>query len=99
MKNAGRVLNGKEIQGEIIYPEKSIFSMMRKPYRSMKSFYTKGTADVKLAINKLEGLETSGKKAKREKPSISDKLTQFKKQQEGIESNKSIKKGEQEYGR
>jgi hypothetical protein len=93
LKNAGRVLQGKE-PGEIKYPEKGLFESMRKSHRAMKNIYARGMAETKHAVVKMTALEKQG-----QKKSITEKLKDFKEQQ-GEKENTPIKKERgQEYGR
>lgn len=101
VKNAGRVLVGKEIEKEVVYPEKGLFAALRKPFQSMKNVYALGGAETKRAFTKVTQIEKSGEQAKTGKKSISQRLKELKEKQENKEAVQPTKmKGkEQEYGR
>lgn len=101
IKNAGKVIMGKDIQKEVVYPEKSFFANMRKPYQSMKNLYVLGMTESKRAVVKLEQLEKAGKQIPKSKGSIVDKLKKFKGNQVKTDKEQVVgQKGKgQEYGR
>lgn len=78
VKNAGRAIKGKAAKTEIVYPEKGVFEAMRKPSKSMKNLYGKGTAKGQRILERIDKLE----KAIEKKPSIVEKLKVFKEKQE-----------------
>lgn len=104
IKNAGRTIIGKEIQKEAAYPEKGLFAGMRKPCQSMKRIYTAGMNGARRGAAQVERLEQAGKQSIKRRPSIADKLKQFKERQ-AKESDRDPgqavkpKRKEQEYGR
>jgi len=101
VKNAGRVLVGKEVEKEVVYPEKGLFAALRKPYQSMKNVYALGSAEIKRAFTKVTQIEMSGKQAKTRKKSISQRIKELKEKQgnkEAVQPTK-MKGKEQEYGR
>lgn len=100
VKNAGRVLRGKEPL-EAQYPERGLFAAMRKPYQSMQNLYALGAAETKHALAKVERLQKAAKPAKKEKETIADKLKRFKEQKVAEEVKQTVtQKGKgQEYGR
>lgn len=100
VKNAGRVLQGKEAL-ETQYPEKGLFAAMRKPYQSLKNLYALGATETKHALAKVERLQNAAKPVKKEKESIADKLKRFKEQKAAEEVKQTVtqKAKGQEYGR
>lgn len=104
IKNAGRTIAGKEVQKDVLYPEKGLFAGMRKPCQSMKRIYTAGMNAARRGAAQVERLEQAGKQARKRKPSIADKLNRFKEHQakeNARNPGQTVKpKGkEQEYGR
>lgn len=81
IKNAGRIITGKETQKAVVYPEKGFFSSLRKPCQALKTLHSSGIAKANQAIVKLDTLEKAGKQAAKGKRSIADKLKMFKENQ------------------
>lgn len=104
VKNAGRTLKGKDIQKEVVFPEKSVFVNLRKPYQSMKNIYVGGRMEVRRALAKLTYLERAGKQVAKKLP-IAEKLKNFKESQGKLNKDnkrdiqQTVKRKGEEHGR
>lgn len=101
VKNAGRVIRGKETQKQAPYLDKGLFAKMRKPYQSLKNVCALGMTKTEGAMIKVQNIEKVGEEKMERKMNIAEKLKKFEKQQKKQEVGQAIYKKEkgQEFGR